>query len=220
MTIFISHSKQDTELVNIVRDGLGVLGTGLQAVVYEDLPKVDRGEDSRRIKSLIDLSQAVFLFQTPNTESSEFTKTWIQFEVGCAATLNKPLIACQQQGYTPSMPIAYFSDLAVFDHKKSEDLVKIQRIARLHSRASPIQRRLLHAGAGAAAGSVFGPLGAAVGAAGGLLIPWQHPLAKVPRVRCKCGFSYRFWGQGGTKFRCPGCTDEQLFEVRHEAQRS
>lgn len=205
MTLFISHSKKDVKLVDLVRQSLPLAGT--QIVVYEDLPPApsENSADARRIKELIRNSKAVFLFHTSNVESNEFTKAWVHYEVSQASAHDKSLVVFQSYGTAPKMPITYFTDLAPLSFEVPEAVPSMQRIARSHA---PLLREkpLARAAVGAAGGSVFGPLGMGVGALIGFFTTPKQKLSEIPALQCNhCHSAFRFWGPRPSDFYCPSC---------------
>jgi len=67
---------------------------------------------------------------------------------------------------------------------------------------------ILRAAGGATIGSIFGPVGFALGGLFGLLSTPEDPKNKIPIQECpKCGVQFRFWGSINSGFYCPHCLE-------------
>lgn len=178
-----------------------------QIVVYEDLaPAPSEGTpDAQRIKELIQKCKAVFLFHTPNVESSEFTKAWIHYEVSQASAHGKSLVVFQQLGTIPTMPITFFTDVVPLSLDVPEAVPNMQVVARSHVPRLR-ERPFVRASAGAATGMLLGPLGMGIGALLGFFTAPKSKLHELPRLQCqRCRAQFRFWGDKGSAFHCPSC---------------
>lgn len=204
-SLFISHSRKDTKLVDLVRKSFPLADTSI--VVYEDLaPAPSEGTpDAQRIKELIQGCKAVFLFHTPNVEASEFTKAWVQYEVSQASAHGKQLIVFQQADIAPKMPITFFTDVVPLSLDVPELVPNMQVVARSHVPRLR-ERPFVRASAGAAGGILLGPLGMGIGALIGFFTTPKSKLDEMPRLQClKCKAQFRFWAEKGASFHCPSC---------------
>jgi hypothetical protein len=199
--IFLSHSRKDKELVDLVKRSMGVMS--FQTVVYEDLPDEDRPKpDWNAIKEQIQYSDMVFLFITSNVSNSQHTTYWVNHEVSLASAYEKPLIVFQLEGDHPELPIGYWTDIVSINPGQI-DTIRIQEVAKSICFNNHI---ILRAAGGAAAGSIFGPVGAGVGAVLGLMTTPKNPLKQIPDLICdKCGVTFRYWGKDQSYFHCPHC---------------
>lgn len=180
MDIFLSHSRRDLGLVNMVKKSLGILD--YHPIIYEDLPQTLKpGKDLDNIRNLINQSQLVFLFLTSNVLSLKHTLSWVQYEDNVAFMYNKPLIIFQeeQSNSEGSFPILYFTDLIPWGGSATDPL-KIQEIAKSFTSSGAVVRVV----AGGAVGAIFGPIGVLLGALLGLASTPQNPLMKIPTVVC------------------------------------
>lgn len=214
MSVFISHSRRDVELVNLVRASLPLAGP--QIIVYEDLPPTlsEGSPDAKRIKELIRDCKAVLLFHTPNVEASEFTKAWVHYEVSQASAHDKNLVVFQLDRNPPKMPITYFTDLAPLDPSRPESVPNMQRIAKNHGLSPVRESPLARAAIGGATGTVLGPLGMLAGAFIGLMTTPKKAIDGVPTLRCtSCKATFRFWSPKGTTLHCPSCLKSTRFDA-------
>lgn len=211
MEIFLSHSRKDLNLVNIVKRALGLLD--YHTIVYEDLPEnLKSGKDLDNIRNFINQSQLVFLFLTNNVVSLKHTLTWVQYEDHVASIYAKPVIVFQEhlQISTASFPILYFTDVIPWPEQRG-DPIKIQEIAKSFDSTGAVVRAV----AGGAIGAIFGPIGALLGALVGLASTPQNPLQNIPTVTCpNCKCTFRYWGNENTLFYCPNCLNEWLYTGR------
>jgi len=207
MTVFLSHSRKDEAFVSLVRQALHVLGQPFHGIIYEELPPPQRTAPHwQNIDKLIRDCQAVFLVHTSNVEATEHTKAWVHHEDAVASSVRKPLVVFQLAGLRPTMPLTYWTDVAVVDPDHPQDLLKIQSVAKAHIGQALIPNPLGRALAGGAVGAVAGPLGALIGSFLGLVTTPGDPFQATAKVPCpKCALTIRYWGAPGTTFHCPHC---------------
>lgn len=200
MQVFLSHSRKDVGLVQIVKNALKVLN--FKSVIYEELPQeLKYGSDMDNIKNLIDQSEIVFLFITRNVSVSQHTTVWVQYENHISAIDRKPLIVFQRTGEQPEFPIIYFTDVISIGDG-AVDLLRIQQVSKAFQSGYPIARGL----GGVAIGMILGPIGVIAGGLIGLATTPESPLNNVPTVKCpNCKKTYRYWGLSGSSFYCPNC---------------
>lgn len=200
MQVFISHSRKDMSLVQIVKNALQVLS--FNSIIYEELPpELKYGSDLDNIKNLMDQSEIVFLFITRNVSVSQHTTVWVQYENHLAAIGKKPLVVFQRIAEQPGFPIIYFTDVISIGDG-AVDLLRIQQVSKAFQSGYPVARGL----GGAAIGAIFGPIGAIAGGLIGLATTPESPLNNVPTIRCpNCNKTYRYWGLSGSSFYCPNC---------------
>jgi hypothetical protein len=174
-------------------------------VIYEDLPDQSKPKpDWNAIKELIQSSDIVFLFITDNVSYSPHTTYWVNHEVSLASAFEKNLITFQRKGKKPELPIGYWTDLVVLDSLEIES-VQIQEVAKGFGHDG---HPILRAAGGATIGSIFGPLGFALGGLIGLLSTPEDPLKTIPVLECtRCGVQFRYWGPINSEFCCPHCLD-------------
>jgi hypothetical protein len=82
--IFVSHSKQDRELVDYLAKVAA--GTKVQ-LIFEELEKLLSGSvTAQQIQARIAQSKAVFVVVTPNVSNLPHTRDWVTWESGCGSS--------------------------------------------------------------------------------------------------------------------------------------
>ena len=204
MQVFISHSKKDSDLVNRVKAALGVMD--FPSIVYEDLPNDTSTPDYKRIKSLIQNADIVFLFLTKNVALSNWTTYWVDHEVSLASAFDKPMVVFQVEGEKPLLPIGYFTDVVIVSRDPTQQIIVVQRIAKQLGKTDiwPIG-----ALGGAAVGALLGPVGLILGALIGGVAASDTGKTTFKKLKCqKDKIEFRFWGGEGNTFFCPHCLRE------------
>lgn len=149
--VFVSHSKKDTELVEIINHNFRSVG-GVP-LFMEFTPESE--PPYKKIEGNIDLSKAVFLFLTPNVTSSDYTKNWISFEVGLAKKTNKPVFVVEDFNNKIHFPVPYITDYILYEPAKVEDWIGLQKILQKIKRVVEDNKLLLGlTGAGAILGGL------------------------------------------------------------------
>ncbi len=158
------------------------------------------------------VSDAIFLFLTDNVLATDYTRSWVVFEVGLARQAAKRVFVFERQGIPIPYPIPYVTDYMIFDPQSISDLLAIQTIAK--ELVGKIPAGLIGAGAGALLGAVFGPLGLAVGGITGGLLGHSADVqteAKIPLIECpyqNCNIRFRYYSPNVTSFNCPTCRQQ------------
>ena len=204
-TIFISHSKKDKDLVVSVKKILENIGH--TPIIEEFIPQEKQQViPYEEIRSNVNNSSFVFLFLTDSIVETEYTKNWVIYEVGVASNASIRVFVFERIGTPIHYPIPYFTDFALFNPDRTDDMLEIQKLAK---NLGKIRRELLTAGAGAAVGSLFGPLGLVLGAIGGYVFgPKQE---KPPRVTCPhCNVTFNYYSLRIKDFDCPSCRKKIL----------
>jgi len=155
------------------------------------------------------LSDAIFLFLTDNVLTTEYTRNWVIFEIGLARQALKRVFVFERQGVPIPYPIPYVTDYMIFEPQSIQDLLDIQKIAKeLIGKATST---IAGAGLGLLIGSVFGPLGAAIGALTGGTLGHRSDIAteaKIPIISCpydNCKIRFRYYSPNISSFNCPAC---------------
>ena len=205
VTIFISHSKKDEDLVLGIKKILENIG---HAPIIEEFISKEKQQEIpyEEIRSNVNKSSFVFLFLTDSVIETEYTKSWIIYEVGVASNASIRVFVFERIGTPIPYPIPYVTDFALFNPDRTDDMLEIQKLAK---NLGKIRRDLLTAGAGAAVGSMFGPLGLVLGAIGGYVLgPKQE---KPPRVKCPhCSVTFNYYSLRIKDFNCPCCRKQIL----------
>lgn len=212
--IFISHSRRDTSLVQSIRQIL--TNVGHTATIEELIPENEKKPIPHdEIAEKVSECDVVFLFLTDNVLATEYTKSWVIFEVGLARQSKKRVFVFEKEGISIPYPLPYFTDYMIFDPQSIDDLLGVQKIAK--SLVGRVPVGWMGAGAGALAGAIFGPIGLAIGAlAGGLLgnrVDIQVE-AQIPNVECpQCHIRFRYFSPGISDFKCPACRESITFDL-------
>lgn len=198
-TIFISHSKRDTDLVLTIKKILENMGH--TPIIEEFVPIEEQASvPYEEIRKNVEKSSFLFLFLTDNVVATPFTQNWVSYEVGLASASSKKLFVFERLGTPIPFPIPYLTDYALFNPDKTEDILALQRLTK---DLGKIRRDLLTAGGGAAIGSIFGPAGMAVGAVLGYLVGPKPP--KPPTAKCNyCNVVFNYYSTHKV-FSCPSC---------------
>ncbi len=126
---FISHSKQDAALTKNVE--LMLQNIGVEPVIMEySPPAAEAAPPWRRIRDAVTTSDAVLLFKTENAIVTDYTRSWIVYEVGLAAAMNRPLYVFERKGTPIHFPIPYVTDYMLFEQEKIGDFLKVRRVVK------------------------------------------------------------------------------------------
>lgn len=205
--VFISHSKRDSELVNIIIHALRNIE--VNPIVEEFIPDQEKHpipyeEIRRNIKSC----NALFLFLTDKVMMTEHTKNWVIFEDGLALGTEKQVVLFERAGVPLEYPVPYFTDYMLFDKNSMQDILKIQNISkRLRNYFSIEEKRTLP--------PEFQGEGAL------LYVPYlffkkrmKGKILKklgVPKVDCpECKISFNYYSPAVRVFECPACRGSNI----------
>lgn len=221
VNVFISHSKEDKELVGIIDQNFRSVGV---TPLFMEFTPESEPPPYKKIEGNIDISSAVFLFLTQNVKFSDYTQNWILFEVGLAKKSNKPLFIMEDVNNKVHFPVPYLTDYVLYEPTKIQDWQEIQKILRklkLDTENKELLRNLAIGGAiiggitdekdrirgvlvGGFAGSVLG----------GIICALKEPIQLNPiRVRCfKCKIEFNLYSRF-REFPCPSCRTDLRFGV-------
>jgi hypothetical protein len=109
--IFISHSRKD-EAIRTFFDTV-FAGTNAKAVrlEFEDYDVIP----SQYIKDQVFLSDAVFVLLGANLPSSEYTESWVAFEVGLATAMNKDIWVFEPFSESVLFPVPYLDHYVLYN---------------------------------------------------------------------------------------------------------
>lgn len=214
-TVFISHSKKDAELVEIINHNFR--SVGVTPLFMEFTPESE--PPHKKIEERVKLSSAVFLFLTQNVFSSEYTKNWISFEVGLAKANNKPVYVMEDLNNKVNFPIPYLTDYVLYEPTNVESWTDLQKIVGKLKQTLEDKNRLLLGLAGGAIlggladsqdqvrGAILGGIGGAV--LGGILNALTSTTSvDFTRTKCtKCGIEFNLHSKV-RQFPCPSCRTE------------
>ena len=204
-TIFISHSQKDTDLVVNIKKILE--NVGHTPIIEEFIPQESQQQiPYEEIRNNVNKSSFVFLFLTDNVVETDYTKNWVIYEVGVESNASTRVFVFERSGTPIPYPIPYVTDYALFNPDRTDDMLEIQKLAKGLGKMS---KKLLTAGAGAAAGSIFGPLGIVLGAVGGYVLGPDSE--KPPKVKCPhCNVTFNYYSLRIKDFNCPCCRKQIL----------
>lgn len=91
--IFISHAREDRDLVQAVQESLK--RDGADVVFLEDPDEFEPGQDIRRmIQDRISSANKVVIIASDHSANS----AWVNYEAGMAAALDKPIVVMGRKG--------------------------------------------------------------------------------------------------------------------------
>ena len=206
--IFISHSRVDAELTKNIAALL--LNIGIEPFVMEYSPKSDSDSPPwPMIREEVEKSDSVILMKTENAIKTQYTMSWIIFETGLAAALNKPLFVFEKRGSDIEFPIPYLTDYMLFNDGQVADFLKIQALMKdwNKEKAIDVPEGGILSGFFALALLAMEPKLVVVAALlGGMAELVQGPID----MECpKCSSEYNYYAGVLDSFRCPVC----LFEI-------
>jgi hypothetical protein len=132
-SIFISHSKHDENIVNYFSKAFGRVGLPFRLMELEDLSNRYAGYEIRTIIRSESDAVAVLLgrsLQSPPSPTSEFTHNWVNFEVGTAAGIGKPVWVFEDYRENIRFPIPYVTDYLQYELNNTEHLRLIGEIVK------------------------------------------------------------------------------------------
>lgn len=200
--IFISHSKRDRDLINAMAKVL--INIGHNPIIEEFIPQEKKEPiPYEEIMKNMDLSNYAFLFLTDNIVLTEYTRNWVMFEVGLAASARKRLFVFERAGTPVPYPIPYFTDYMIFDKDSTNDILDIQALSKKIDKTA--KNVLKGVAIGGVLGLPFGPLALVILAlTGGIL--GASTSQKILKVKCPhCEVSFNYYSPKYSKFKCPAC---------------
>jgi signal recognition particle GTPase len=110
MRIFVSYASEDKELLDKLEETLrkhDVVGN--EAILFFDPKKeLETGDNVReKLRAQIEAASKVILIHTDKSESSQ----WVNYEVGMADALGKPIIVVGRKGAGKSALISKLADV-------------------------------------------------------------------------------------------------------------
>ncbi|EGG41850.1 Hypothetical protein Nlim_1293 [Candidatus Nitrosarchaeum limnium SFB1] len=159
------------------------------------------------IRNKVELSDYVFLFLTDNVVKTEYTKNWVIYEDGVASAKNKKIFVFERQGTSIPYPIPYVTSYALFDLNSTTDMLEIQSLSKSIGK---FRKDLATGAAGAAVGSVFGPVGMILGAIAGYMIGPKPKKQAHPKCNI-CNVSFDYYSPHIKEFNCPCCRNPMSY---------
>lgn len=85
--IFLSHSKEDYNIINVFRNAFN--GTEVHPILMEY--EKFSNPPWTAIKNTIEKSSTIFVLLSNNLKISDYTQNWVSYEVGVAGEANKEI---------------------------------------------------------------------------------------------------------------------------------
>jgi len=125
-TIFLSHSKHDSNIIDIFRQSFA--GTNVNPVLMEfeqftNPPWLD-------IKRNIENSRALFVLLSSNLKISDYTQNWVSYEIGIAVEANKQVWVFEDVNNQTIFPIPQVHHYMRYNPFQNESLNYLQTIVR------------------------------------------------------------------------------------------
>jgi len=134
-SVFISHSKHDTEIVSFISKILANIGLKGHFMEWEKLENQYAGT---RIADIIrsdvqENTDALFVLlgkslENPPLENRQYTHNWVNFEVGVSAGCKKPVWVFENIQDFIKFPIPWVTDYIVYKLDDTEHLRSIGEI--------------------------------------------------------------------------------------------
>jgi len=131
-TIFVSHSKDDKDIVNYIEKA--IFNVGLTPKLME-LEEMGSKYPAQRIVDIIrsnfqENTRAVAVLlgrnlENPPTATPQYTHNWVNFEVGVAAACNKPVWVYEDFNDFIQFPIPYVTDYCRYSLGNKDHLLNI-----------------------------------------------------------------------------------------------
>lgn len=211
--VFISHSRKDTEIVKDVSYHMKQVQVEPLVAEFESVER----PPYRTIDRMIEQSDALFFFLTPNVADSPHTRSWVDYEVSAAHALNKPVYVFEQLNRQVIFPIPFLTHYFLYDPSQKEDWNKLFEIAKLASPSIDLGAFI----AGGILGAPFGPLGSLIGGAVAASMAQRQQESAIfsQDITCpyaNCGISFKFYSQlyEGFRFNCPTCRRPIVWRLR------
>lgn len=213
--IFVSHSRQDTDLVDFF--GRASDATGVQ-LIFEEF-ETDFNEDASSAIIIADIqsSNALFILLSQNVQNISHTRDWVLWETGIGVGRDIWVFEHHVQTGSISIVIPYLSHYVIIDTDELS-FNYVLEIIKSYDDSHVLPLGLLGGLTGAAIGSVLdeehrdrgGTIGGLVGLAGGIKFASSGQTKTRPMgiaVACNCCNSrYNIhFPIGIGAFKCPVC---------------
>jgi len=209
--VFISHSSKDTDIVKQITYHLKLVQVEPLVAEFESVER----PPYRTIDRMLQESDALFFFLTPNVADSAHTRSWVDYEVSAAQ--KKPVYVFEQLNRQVVFPIPFLTHYFLYDPSRKEDWDKLFEIAKLASPSVELGAFV----AGGILGAPFGPLGSLIGGAVATSMARHQRESAIfsQDITCPyagCGISFKFYSQlyEGFQFPCPTCRKNIVWRLR------
>lgn len=192
--IFISHSKDDTDLLDELDRVFGKTGTKQYRASFED----QSAPVSEDLAEEINDSRAMFVVLGPNAHAKEHTKIWIGWEVGIAVQRNIPVWIIEDISSQARMPIPGVTDYIMWNSDHGVDRRMFRDI--IESEFG-LQNQTYSEVALAAEGLENPERNTDI--EGSVELRSQPRYTKCPYS--ECGERFKIWIKGTENINCPSC---------------
>lgn len=200
--IFISHSKEDRQLIEAISQVFVRTGLSMITEYFENLgaPAADQ------IKQDIANSKAVVVLLGPGVEKKGHTMSWVAWEVGVASQAGKDIWVLEDMNSPSSVSLPNLTDYVVWNSEDENQLRELRDIMKDEFGSSQGGKALGGAILGGLLGHVFtpGPAGTALGAILGASLAQQNQ-EKPPQIECPHCFQTFNLRTNISEFKCPTC---------------
>lgn len=131
-TVFISHSKYDVDKINYIEKAIFNVGLTPKLMELEEMGTI---YPAKRITDIIrsnfqENTKAVIVvlgksLEHPPTTNPQYTHNWVNFEVGVAASCNKPVWVVEDFTEFIGFPIPYVTDYCRYNIGDKTHLLNI-----------------------------------------------------------------------------------------------
>ena len=213
LKVFISHSSKDEELVKDINYNLRL--AQIEPLIAE-FEKVE-SPPYKTIDKMLEESDALFLFLTPNVMDSHHTRSWVTYELSAAHTLKKKVFVFEQLNKQVPFPVPYLTHYFLYDPQRKEDRRKIIEIAKSQVPSVDLGAFVV----GGILGAPFGPLGSLIGGAivASLAAQQRNRAIFSQDITCpypNCGINYKLYSElyDGFSWKCPTCRRDVVWSLR------
>jgi len=131
-TIFVSHSKHDVDIVNFIEKAifnvgftpklmeLEEMGSKYPALRIADIIRSNFQENTKAVAVLLGKN-----LENPPTATPQYTHNWVNFEVGVAASCNKPVWVFENFNDFIRFPIPFVTDYCRYNLGDKNHLLNI-----------------------------------------------------------------------------------------------
>lgn len=125
-SIFVSHSKHDTEMINFFTNITSRLGIQNHFIEWEELGQKNPGIRIRDIITSnwvenVELIVVLLGENLANPPNQHYTQNWVSFEVGVAGGCKKPVLVLEEINHITNYPIPYVTDFYQYQLNNDQD---------------------------------------------------------------------------------------------------
>lgn len=205
--IFISHSKDDDELIQAINEIFGNSSIRQHRASFERHSTPISGD----LKKEINESSGLFVVLGRNAQIRQHTMIWIGWEVGIATQLEIPVWIMEDVNSQLENPIPSFTDYVLWDSREEDHRRKLRNIIETKFIDEQIERPdhdlILEKGSGNVFGNVRNfarPIGPSIADSPKVATcPWES-----------CGENFRIRFNDIQSFNCPACRKQISISTR------